>query len=93
MLIARIFGVDAATDAFFVAFKIPNFLRRLIAEDAFTHAFILVMTDYVRKGGRTVLNDFLDKAGGSLALLMMAASLVGMIAAPILVLVFAPGFL
>ncbi|WP_431067404.1 lipid II flippase MurJ [Methylotuvimicrobium sp.] len=43
MLIARLFGVDAATDAFFVAFKIPNFLRRLFTEGAFTHAFIPVL--------------------------------------------------
>ncbi|WP_404357860.1 lipid II flippase MurJ [Methylotuvimicrobium sp. KM1] len=43
MLIARLFGVDAATDAFFVAFKIPNFLRRLFTEGAFARAFIPVL--------------------------------------------------
>ncbi len=52
MLIARIFGVDAATDAFFVAFKIPNFLRRLFAEGAFAHAFVPVLSDYKENGGK-----------------------------------------
>jgi peptidoglycan biosynthesis protein MviN/MurJ (putative lipid II flippase) len=46
MLIARIFGVDIATDAFIVAFKIPNFLRRLFVEGAFAHAFVPVLSDY-----------------------------------------------
>ena len=55
MLIARLFGVDAATDSFFVAFKLPNFLRRLFTEGAFTHAFIPVLTDYDRQGNRAAL--------------------------------------
>ncbi len=46
MLIAQIFGVDSATDAFFVAFKIPNFLRRLFAEGA----FVPVLSDYKERG-------------------------------------------
>ena len=46
MLIARIFGVDLATDAFFVVFKIPNFLRRLFSEGAFAHAFVPILADY-----------------------------------------------
>jgi len=52
MLIARIFGVDGATDAFFVAFKIPNFLRRLFAEGAFAHAFVPVLADYKEQGSQ-----------------------------------------
>ena len=55
MLIARIFGVDIATDAFFVAFKIPNFLRRLFAEGVFVHDFVPVLADYKVQGGKAVL--------------------------------------
>jgi len=46
MVFTRIFGADAATDAFLVAFKIPNFLRRLFAEGAFSQAFVPVLTEY-----------------------------------------------
>ncbi|GAB4261023.1 MAG: murein biosynthesis integral membrane protein MurJ [Methylomicrobium sp.] len=92
MLIARLFGVDSATDAFFVAFKIPNFLRRLFTEGAFTHAFIPVIVEKERQSGMFELKIFLDKSGGSFALIMMSASVIGMLAAPILVVVFAPGF-
>ena len=55
MLIGQIFGVSAGTDAFFVAFKIPNFLRRLFAEGAFAQAFIPVLADYKEKGSQHCL--------------------------------------
>ena len=49
IIIARIFGVGLATDAFFVAFKIPNLLRRISAEGAFTQAFIPILSEYKSK--------------------------------------------
>ncbi|TXK98283.1 hypothetical protein BMR10_03145, partial [Methylococcaceae bacterium CS4] len=52
MMFARIFGADSGTDAFFVAFKIPNFLRRLFAEGAFAQAFVPVLSDYKQQGGK-----------------------------------------
>lgn len=92
MLIARIFGVDLATDAFFVAFKIPNFLRRLFAEGAFAHAFVPVLADYKAQGSKAALKLFIDKTAGTLALLLMLITLIGIVTAPVLILLLAPGF-
>ncbi|MEI7867565.1 MAG: murein biosynthesis integral membrane protein MurJ [Candidatus Methylumidiphilus sp.] len=93
MVIARYFGADAATDAFFVAFRIPNFLRRLFAEGSFAQAFVPMLSDYRENSDRAGLKLFLDRASGSLALIVLLASLAGVIAAPLLILIFAPGFL
>ena len=92
MLIARIFGVDLATDAFFVAFKIPNFLRRLFAEGAFAHAFVPVLADYKEQGSKAALKLFVDRTAGTLALILMLLTVVGIITAPVLILLLAPGF-
>jgi putative peptidoglycan lipid II flippase len=93
MLFARIFGVDSGTDAFFVAFKIPNFLRRLFAEGAFSQAFVPVLADYKEQGSKEALKLFIDRTAGSLALILMAVTIIGMIAAPLLIMLFAPGFM
>lgn len=93
MLLANIFGVNAATDAFFVAFKIPNFLRRLFAEGAFAHAFVPVLSEYNQKGDRVALKLFIDKTAGTLALVQLLLTAVGIVAAPLLIMLFAPGFL
>ncbi len=92
MVIAMIFGADAATDAFFVAFKIPNFLRRLFAEGAFSQAFVPVMAEYKEQRGQAALKIFLDRTAGSLALVLVGVTALGMLSAPWIVLVFAPGF-
>jgi len=92
MLIARLFGVDLATDAFFVAFKIPNFLRRLFAEGAFAHAFVPVLTDYKEQGSKAALKLFIDKTAGTLAVCLLLMTLAGVVLAPVLILLLAPGF-
>ena len=92
MLFARIFGVDAGTDAFFVAFKIPNFLRRLFAEGAFAQAFVPVLSDYKEQGSKQALKLFIDKTAGTLAVVLAFVSLIGVIAAPLIITLFAPGF-
>ncbi|TAL50538.1 MAG: murein biosynthesis integral membrane protein MurJ [Methylovulum sp.] len=92
MLIARIFGVDLATDAFFVAFKIPNFLRRLFTEGAFAHAFVPALADYREQGGNAALKQFVDKTAGTLAVLLVLMTLTGIVVAPVLVRLLAPGF-
>jgi putative peptidoglycan lipid II flippase len=92
MVVAQAFGVSAASDAFFVAFRIPNFLRRLFAEGAFSQAFVPVLSDYKENNSHADLKGFLDRTGGSLALVLMAVSAVGMLAAPLVILLFAPGF-
>ena len=93
MLLANIFGVSGGTDAFFVAFKIPNFLRRLFAEGAFAHAFVPVLSEYNQKGDRMALKLFVDKTAGTLALIQLLLTVVGIVAAPLLIMLFAPGFL
>lgn len=93
MLFANIFGVNAATDAFFVAFRIPNFLRRLFAEGAFAQAFVPLLADYNQKGSREALRLFIGRSSGTLAVLLVLVALAGVVAAPLLILLFAPGFL
>ena len=93
MLFARIFGIDSGTDAFFVAFKIPNFLRRLFAEGAFSQAFVPILSDYKEQGSKQALKLFVDRTAGTLAIILLLVTLVGVIAAPILIMLFAPGFL
>jgi len=92
MMFARIFGADSGTDAFFVAFKIPNFLRRLFAEGAFAQAFVPVLSDYKEQGGKAALQHFIDRTAGTLALVLMLTTIAGMLAAPYLIMAFAPGF-
>ncbi len=92
VVIARFFGADSGTDAFFVAFKIPNFLRRLFAEGAFAQAFIPVLAEYKEKGAEEALKLFVDRTAGTLALVLFCVSAVGVIGAPVLIMLFAPGF-
>ncbi|MEW8281724.1 MAG: murein biosynthesis integral membrane protein MurJ, partial [Candidatus Thiodiazotropha taylori] len=92
LVLARMFGANAATDAFFVAFKIPNFLRRLFAEGAFSVAFVPVLSEYRTQRSESELRGFVDNMAGTLGLIVLLVSLVGVIAAPILVMIFAPGF-
>jgi len=92
LLVARLFGADAATDAFFVAFKVPNLLRRLFAEGAFAAALVPVLEEYRQARPAADLKDFVDRAAGSLALVLFALTALGVLAAPLLVLAFAPGF-
>jgi len=86
------FGADAATDAFFVAFKIPNFLRRLFAEGAFATAFVPVLTEYKTQRSFGELKAFVDHVAGTLALVLLGVSLLGVVAAPLVVGLFAFGW-
>jgi len=92
MMFARFFGADSGTDAFFVAFKIPNFLRRLFAEGAFSQAFVPVLSDYKEQGSKQALRNFIDRTAGTLAIILMVTTIIGMLAAPYLIMLFAPGF-
>ncbi len=93
LVLARMFGADAATDAFFVAFKIPNFLRRLFAEGAFSMAFVPVLTEFRTKRSFDELREFVDRMAGTFGLVLLLTTLVGVLAAPVLIMVFAPGFI
>jgi putative peptidoglycan lipid II flippase len=91
MVFAR-FGVDAGMDAFFVAFKIPNFMRRLFAEGAFSQAFVPVLSEYKTQRGHAEVKALVDRVAGTLAGSLGLLVLVCVLASPALVLVFAPGF-
>src|SRR5690554_4558802 len=93
MVIARYFGAGAGADAFFVAFKIPNFLRRLFAEGAFSQAFVPVLSSYRENQDISEVKRLVDAVAGSLGLVLLAVTLVAMLGAPVLTAVFAPGFL
>ena len=92
LVVARIFGADAGTDAFFVAFRIPNLMRRLFAEGAFALAFVPVLSEYKTRRGPEDLKRFVDDTAGTLATALVAVTALGILAAPLLVIVFAPGF-
>ena len=92
IVIARFFGADGGTDAFFVAFKIPNFMRRLFAEGAFSQAFIPVLSDYKENNSTEALKDLIEKTAGTLATILFFITLLGVIGAPVLIYLFAPGF-
>jgi putative peptidoglycan lipid II flippase len=92
IVIARMFGAEIAADAFFVAFKIPNFLRRLFAEGAFSQAFIPVLAEFRERGDKP-LRELIAETSGTLAAILMMITAIGMLAAPLLIMVFAPGFI
>lgn len=92
MVLAVNFGATGATDAFFVAFRIPNFLRRLFAEGAFSQAFVPVFAEYKTRHGQNALRDLIDHVSGMLTLVLFVITVLGMLAAPVLIMIFAPGF-
>ncbi|OUR73087.1 murein biosynthesis integral membrane protein MurJ [Methylophaga sp. 41_12_T18] len=92
IVIARIFGAGVGADVFFVAFKIPNFLRRLFAEGAFSQAFIPVLAEYRERGDKD-LKELIANTSGTLALLLFVITIIGVVLAPVLVVIFAPGFI
>ncbi len=92
VVIAIYFGSQAEADAFFVAFKIPNFLRRLFAEGAFSQAFVPVLSEYRTKRPKEAVQELVNRVAGTLGLTLAVVTVLAMIAAPLLILVFAPGF-
>lgn len=93
MVFTRYFGVDAGTDAFLVAFKIPNFLRRLFAEGAFSQAFVPVLTGVKNDEGDEAVSELVRNTLGTLMGILFIVTVVAAIASPILVMIFAPGFI
>ncbi len=91
-VIARMFGAGMMTDAFFVAFKLPNLLRRLFAEGAFSQAFVPILGEYKNKRGEAEAKRLVDRVATLLFLALLVVTLLGMAGAPVLVYVSAPGF-
>ncbi len=92
MVYARYFGAGYLMDAFFVAFKIPNIFRRWSAEGAFSQAFVPVFADYDQNRSREEIRELVDRVTGTLGAALLVFTAVGIVAAPLLVLLFAPGF-
>jgi len=91
-IIARIFGAGIEADAFFVAFKLPNLLRRIFAEGAFAQAFVPILAEYKEQNKNEQTRLFVAFIAGLLTLSLAVITLMGIICAPYLVLVSAPGF-
>jgi len=92
IIFATFFGADGGTDAFFVAFKIPNFMRRLFAEGAFSQSFVPVFSEYKETRSFADLKDLINHVAGALGGFLLILSIIGSLAAPLLVYLFAPGF-
>ena len=90
--LAFVLGASGSADAFYVAFKIPNFFRRLFAEGAFAQAFVPVLSDYRVKEGKDEVRALVAAVSGSLALVLLCVTVLFMVCAPWVVYIFAPGF-
>jgi len=92
MVTANYFGAGAAMDAYTVAIKIPNFMRRLFAEGAFSQAFVPVLAEYQKTRSISEVRAFLARVAGSLGAVLSIITFIGVVAAPFIVFLFAPGF-
>ncbi|MGM0594878.1 MAG: murein biosynthesis integral membrane protein MurJ [Pseudomonadota bacterium] len=92
MVFANLFGAGAATDAFFVAFKIPNFLRRLFAEGAFSQAFVPVLSEYKALRTQAEVRLLVANVSGTLGGVLLLLTVLAVAGAYPLVALFAPGF-
>ena len=91
-IVARVFGAGFATDAFFTAFKLPNLLRRIFAEGAFSQAFVPILAEYKNQRGEQETRTLLANVAGVLAIALTLVTVLGMIAAPWIIYATAPGF-
>lgn len=85
-------GATGSTDAFLVAFRIPNFLRRLFAEGAFSQAFVPVLSEYKEQRSKQELQTLINHVAGTLGVVLFLLSILGVLLAPLLIYIFAPGF-
>jgi putative peptidoglycan lipid II flippase len=93
MVLARTFGgTSGIVDAFLIAWQIPNYLRRLFAEGAFSQAFVPVVSEYKVRRSQEEVRDLVDSVAGTLGGFLAVVSVIGVVIAPLLILLFAPGF-
>ena len=95
VVIANLMGAGASADAFFFANKIPNFLRRLFAEGAFAQSFVPVLSEYHQNDIDNKTQEtrkLIAQVSGTLGVIITLVTLVGVIASPVIVMVFGPGF-
>lgn len=91
IVIATVFGANAATDAFWVAFRIPNFLRRLFAEGSFSVAFVPVFTEVKETRSHAELRELVSRTAGTLGGVLLLVTAAGVLGAEWLARAFAPG--
>ena len=92
VVFARVIGAEALADVFFVAFKIPNFFRRLFAEGAFAQAFVPILGEYREKGSVAAVRELVSRVAGNLGLTLIFITLVIVVASPLMAAVFAPSW-
>lgn len=88
---SRLFGSSVAMDAFVIAYRIPNYLRRIFAEGSMQMAFVPVLNELRERGDQAALKEFVDRMAGSLFSVVFVVSGIGMLAAPLIASLFAPG--
>ncbi len=91
-VVARAFGAGMETDAFFVAFRLPNLLRRMFAEGAFSQAFVPILAEYKNKRGEAETHRLVNHVASALGLAVLIVSILGAFAAPLIIYATAPGF-
>jgi putative peptidoglycan lipid II flippase len=93
VVFAREFAASAGMDAFLIAFKIPNFMRRLFAEGAFNQAFVPTLGEYKETKDKQAVKELIQYVSGTLGGWLFLITVVGVIAAPVIIMIFAPGYL
>ena len=92
VVFARVIGAEALADVFFVAFKIPNFFRRLFAEGAFAQAFVPILGEYREKGSAAAVRQLVSRVAGNLSLCLILLTLFIVVASPLMAAIFAPSW-
>jgi putative peptidoglycan lipid II flippase len=92
VIVANVLGAGAMADVFFMANRIPNFLRRLFAEGAFSQAFVPVLAEVKEKHGDDAVRELIAKAAGTLGLIVTGVTLVAVIGSPVLMMLFGAGW-
>lgn len=93
VIMANLLGADWVSDVFIVAQKIPNFLRRLFAEGAFSQAFVPILSEYQTNRTSVEVRRLIAETSGTLGLILLIVAIVGVIGSPVLVSLFGPGFI
>ncbi len=93
MVMTNIMGAHWATDVFLVAQKIPNFLRRLFAEGAFSQAFIPILSEYQTNKDIQEVKKLVSETFGTLTIILVVVAVIGVVGSPVLVTLFGPGFI
>jgi putative peptidoglycan lipid II flippase len=92
MVTAHLFGASLFSDAFFVAFRIPNFMRRLFAEGSFSQAFVPVLSEFQKQKSPDEIKLFINSMAGTLGAVLLIVTFIGILGAPVIVRLFAPGY-